>query len=419
MSSYTPSYTQPQTFSTMQAQGVARPPKPTIAPEGPGMTQGAFTPAVQPYSGQVGMQPGGQQITTTRPTPAPAPTPGAAQPTGSLPAGIAPPANLTTGGTNPIPSVGGQPNLSQLWQQQYMNARQMQAPTPGTANYQPSQFQGGGSVQAPGGPLAQAPTAQGRESFTGSPGANAVGGMTQQQVMEMLQNPSRYGASEVGKAYDVLNNRLTQSGNADKQRIDEEMASRGLFASTTAGGRLGDLASNLNRQRADFATELGIDQARNFQGDRTSAINAALGYGDQRFGQDIAGFEANQGAGAQAFGQEATAAQLREMFGGNNFTRQIEAGEFGENQAGNRFNADIARNQFLLNQRGQNTQAGFQQFGANLDANQQAYNQRTGSIQGLQGYGQQGFENQYDTAQLNDQRQRDQQQFLLQMLGLT
>lgn len=370
-----PSY-QPQTFSTLQNQGVARPPQ-------------ALTNYVRP---------------TTLPSPAYAPT---SAPKPNMDPGHYTPPSYTPPAQPAQPAQGtgyAGPNLEQMWRDQMATARQQNFQVPGSFNgYQPANYDPGAYHSAAG-----APQAQGRGVFTNPTQESPVNAGMLQQIMQGLQNPSRYGAPQAQQTFDLLNRGLTQQGSADKQRIDEDMARRGIYASTTAGGRLGDLASNLNQQRSDFATQVALDQAKNYQGDRASAIAQALGYGGQQFDQGLAGFNANQGAGQQAFGQQATAAQL--------------ANDFGNQQYQNNFNRD----QFRLGQNAQNFGQQAQQYGLNLDrfnaglaGQQQSWQQQLAALMGLQGFGQQSFDNQMTQAQFNNMQQQQQFNNDFQLLGAT
>lgn len=236
-----------------------------------------------------------------------------------------------------MPHTGGQPDVSRAWQDLYTGA----------------------------GSTAPAPRVQPTDTFTAPSSASGVSSKVRESIMAALGDPSRYGSEEAGKTFDVLNSRLEQTGGAARKRIDEDMARRGIHASTTAGGYLGDLETNQGQQRANFATEIGLDQAKNYQSDRASAIAQAMGYGGQEFDQGLAGFEANQGAGAQRFNQENTAGRFR------------------------------------------------------FDQDQQDYNQRTGAIEGLEKFGQQGFDNQMTTAGFNADQDYRNTDMWLRMLGQT
>lgn len=407
---------QPQmmTFPALQQQGMARPPAPKMPT--PGQAPGGYQPA-----------PGGSPY---NPPNAPTPTPGGGAPPswGGVPwqaggagnpggyngppappqrpnvdPGHAPPAQHPPAQPGPQtpgnPSQPVQPQGGPAYQGPNLEAMWSDLAKGGNANFHPGGYQGPGQLDAYRGSNFQAPQVQQRGQFTPSQGGAQVDQRTQQSVMEALGRPSRYGAPEVGAAFDVLNHRLTQQGNSDKQMIDEDMASRGIYASTTAGGRLGDLATNLNQQRADFSTNLATDQARNYQSDRASAISQAMGYGGQQFSQGLAGFGANQGAGQQRFLQEQAAGEFGLNQNNQNYTQQAD--QYGRNQQEglNKFNSGLDQAQFGLNQNNQN------------------FNQRYSGTQGLQGFGQASFDNQLRTSQFNSDQDYRNNQMILQSLG--
>lgn len=369
-------------------QGQPRPPAP--APPPPGYPPGYKGPQVDQS------HPGGPPVTVPRP-PQPAPPPNNQPP----PYQQAPNNPQQNG---PQPSM---PNVQSMWERMFSGAGFQGGPQ---SNYSPSGYQGPGTLNAHHDANYQGPQVQGQGTFTAPQGGQQVDQRTQQSVLQALGMPSRYGAPEVGAAFDVLNHRLTQQGNADKQTIDADMASRGLFSSTTAGGKLGDLATNLNQQRADFATNLATDQARNYESDRAQAISQAMGYGGQQFGQGLETFGANQNAGQQRFLQEQAAGEFGLSQNNQNFNQEATQHGINQQEGLNKFNSGLDTAQFRLNQNNQN-------FNQGAQANQQTYNQRTGALVGLQNFGQQGYQNQLDTSRFNSDQDYRNNQLLLQSLG--
>lgn len=401
-------------FQTMQRQGMARPPSTgPMTYSGWGATPGQ-QPGQAPGSGTI---PGQQQPGQPRP-PAPAPQP-QQQPSPvpqpqQPPHPAAPPPNnqpppYQQAPNNPQPNGPQQsmPNLQSMWERMFSGAGFGGGPQ---STYKPGGYQGPGTLNAHQDANYQAPQVQGQGNFTAPQGGQQVDQRTQQSVLQALGMPSRYGAPEVGAAFDVLNHRLTQQGNVDRQNIDADMASRGIYSSTTAGGKLGDLATNLNQQRADFATNLATDQAKTFQGDRASAISQAMGYGGQQFGQGLSTFGANQNAGQQRFLQEQAAGEFGLNQNNQNFNQEATQHGINQQEGLNKFNSGLDTAQFGLNQNNQN-------FNQGQQANQQTYNQRIGALAGLQNFGQQGYQNQLDTSRFNSDQDYRQNQLLLQSLG--
>lgn len=356
-----------QSFTTLQQQGQARPPKPAPQPV-PGQAPGAgVTPGAQPYRDPPVAYTEGRRPDTSQMIRNPNPQ----QPN--------------------LPRQNGQPDLAGGWQQIYDHIRDANFQGGPQSNYQPGGYRGPGQ--------AGAPQVQAQGHFEAPQGGQQVDQRTQDAVMQALGQPSRYDSGVANDTFNVLNRQLTQRGNADYQRINEDMASRGIYASTTAGGRLGDLATNLNNQRADFATNIATDQARNYQSDRASAIAQAMGYGGQQFQQGLGTFGANQSAGAQRYGQEAQTYGARQQEGLNQFNSGLDLAQFG------------------LGQNNQNYNQAYTTFGANQGANAQAYGQRTGALGGLQNFGQAQFGNQLQTSQFNADQDYRNNQLILQSLG--
>lgn len=151
----------------------------------------------------------------------------------------------------------------------------------GGPNIDPAPFPGGGGIGVPpgqgGGPIVQPrpPQAQG-------------GGSIEQQLMDWFGNPSAYNAPQALETYNRLNTQLSQGYDIQRQRLGEEMARRGIDASTIHGGRLSDLGSEQARAQADLAGTIATDQARTLASDRSQALAALLGYGQQGFENQLA-----------------------------------------------------------------------------------------------------------------------------------
>jgi hypothetical protein len=99
---------------------------------------------------------------------------------------------------------------------------------------------------------------------------SSVTNTLQQQLLRqlgILENaPSRFDDPGFKAARDAARANLEAEFGADRQRIDEEMARRGLSASSIASGRMGDLAGQQARalatMDADFLKEAAMTQAQ-------------------------------------------------------------------------------------------------------------------------------------------------------------
>jgi len=244
-----------------------------------------------------------------------------------------------------------------------------------------------------------APTAAPRMSLMSAPtSAPDVGAQYQQAVSNALAAPSRYDLPQVQQVRDALTAQLQQQFAGDSRRLDEQMAQRGLSASSIGGGYQGDL-------RAAQATALANLNAQLIQG------QAATSAGD---------LAASLGAGAQQQALAQQALQNQQQFG---LAQGALTGNYGGQQTlsaqqlaqqGSQFGQSLAQQQLENQQQyglAQAQQALAQQLGLGNLANAQAQTANQAAQFG-QSFGQQQLENtqQYGLAQA--------QQALAQQLGL-
>lgn len=443
-----PAPSQPTTFSQMQAAGYARPPE---------ASQQTFTSGGMMNSTGMGtmepIPPASQFTQETRPPKGDFPT---APP--PLPGGPWQPPGATNPFTPQVPgwaaglgdTLYGQWNQPNAFNFQNYNVQTPQAFMPQGINFQRQQQATPYAGNIPGFHAQynaiQAPANERTGQF--SPGANPLDMQLQRALMGAVQNPSAYGSDVVGQTYDMLNRRLGQGYDAERQRINEDMARRGLYNSSIAGGRLGDLATNQAYAQQDLATNLLRDQAQTYGQDRTSALGQAMGYSGQTFGNQLAGFQANQSATGQNFQQELAtrafqgdqqAMQVLNALQQSTFGRESQAQQFGQNLQQQQFasNEQDRMLNALLGVSGFNQQAGqqgyqnqlssqgFQQgleaqrFGQAQSGYQTNANQQQQALQNLLGYGQQGFSNQMETARFNQAQDAQLVSLLLGLLGGT
>jgi hypothetical protein len=321
-------YQQPQTFSTMQKQGIARPPAPNMypAPSAPG----APRPTVP------------QQPVAPRP--------------GSWPT------------QQPAPN-SGLPDIMQLLMQrmgqspQQIQSPNLQAQAPNAQNNLPNIGQG----------LLNA--YQNQQGVYGQQGIEKL-------IGESLAKPSAYDSDQALATFNRLNSQLSEGFGVERQRIAEEMTRRGVGDSTIHGGRLGDVAIQQARAQSDLAGQIATQQAQQYQQDRASALQQALGYG---------GFQ--DGRQQQALGN---------LLGFSGMQNDFQQQQFNNQMGVNQFNA------------GQNQQ----QFQNQFAQQQNAQGVQQQNLQNLLGYGQQSFQNQMATANMNNQYQQQQLDFLMSLLGM-
>lgn len=138
-------------------------------------------------------------------------------------------------------------------------------PPPGTA--QPMAVTGG---QAP--PPTSAPAPVQTPQFQGGANAGALSAL----LSQMMSQPTAYDDATIQAQRTAGMGRLDQDSAMQKARLDEEMAGRGLFSSTIAQGRLGDI--NINRQNAiaDMESRFLADRARATDEGRRAAAGLGL-----------------------------------------------------------------------------------------------------------------------------------------------
>lgn len=127
---------------------------------------------------------------------------------------------------------------------------------------------------------APAPAAQPQPS-QGYQGNSAVSALLQQ----MIAQPTAYDDSVIQAQRTAGMGRLEQQGAMDKARLDEEMAGRGLFSSTIAQGRLGDIDINRTNAMADMEAGFLKDRASAMDAGRRSAAELGLSADRNAFDQ--------------------------------------------------------------------------------------------------------------------------------------
>jgi hypothetical protein len=146
-----------------------------------------------------------------------------------------------------------------------------------------------------------------------------------QALQQLLANPSSYNTDAVMGTYGRLAGQIDDEFNQRNVGINEEMARRGIFDSSIAGGRLGD--SNVARRSAqvELADRLAQQQAEKMDEARRGAIGLGLTDQGQRFDQSSrdADISLRSQLGLGDLGLR------RDQFGEN--VRQFGM-EFGENQ---------------------------------------------------------------------------------------
>ncbi len=317
----------PPTFSTMQQSGQPRPaPPPNWYRYQPGTTPGwgntdqGYRPAQGPQSPQAPQQPQPQQQQPQQPAnagggfhqapppgmptyyggspyqgPSPQtsqpqqppswPPPGGAQVASNLPGA---PSAATPPSSYQPPTAAGiyngvMNNPMVQFGNQMMGYHPPQAPTswnqPASPNVPPAPPSG---ISAAGPPQYGAtPAASSTEQNT----ANQLGTATQNLLLNQLQNPNPLGAqafqTQMQQAQTGINENMQQQTDA----INQNLASRGVYDSSLAGGYLKDLSTSAGRQMASIGADLLPQEAQLQLQGTNSALANMLGYGGQQYQQ--------------------------------------------------------------------------------------------------------------------------------------
>lgn len=241
--------------------------------------------------------PGGTPNTTTAATSTPSSTSG-------LSFNMAPP----TGGSA---ATGGAPSTT--------------TPTTGTSGLanQPSGVSptGGYTTPTPSGLGGTSPTAgfDILNSLTGvaqggAPNTSPLGAATTNAAMNQLNSPSPYSSTDVKNLYNWLSGNIQDQYALQKNQLAQDMAARGLGASTIYAGNLNDLNIGQRSAQESLAQDLAQNYAQTLGQYQANAINQGnqvstqnqnnyqnliaqlMGYGQNAFNNDVTTQELNQNA---------------------------------------------------------------------------------------------------------------------------
>lgn len=201
--------------------------------------------------------------------------------------------NTTAGGEEKQPAVyGGQTQTQRTTQQPAQTFAQMQQ-------------RGVARPPAPTGPTA---TAFGQ--YGGSQQGQQLRSQLQQRLTEFGQAPSRYDTQAFQQIRGAQAANLQSEYGAQQKALNEDLARRGLSASSIGGGRMGDLAGQQARALSSLDAQL-LQQAADTQAqDRAQFMQSGQGLAELAGSQDLAQFEANRVAQAATFENQLRAAQF-------------------------------------------------------------------------------------------------------------
>lgn len=226
---------------------------------------------------------------------------------------------------------------------------------------------------------------------------SGVGGQLQSAVSNALANPSRYDLPQVQQVQSALTDQLTQQFGAQQKALDEQMAARGIGASSIAAGYNGDLAGQQSTALANMNASLIQNAAQTNAQDLTASLGAGQAYqtGQQNYqlGQGALGVQQQQantaqqgvnntyslGMGNLGLGQQQLAQSGTQFQQNLGLQSQLGLGNLGVSQQQANTAATSAANQYSLglgslgiNQQQVSNQAN--QFGQSFGLQQQAQN---------------------------------------------
>jgi hypothetical protein len=279
------------TFSEMQQAGRPRPPAPqygrvptsVVGSDAPGGSQVPRNPALRPPGAT--SDGGGGSVSPPFRSPLTPPSTAIGDPMLTQPGYGAAPATGAPGSAG-APAGTGESDFEKALRERYQS------------NPSAPHFTGAGAQTA-------AEFVPGANPFQPSGGGSGSGlnPAIEQNVMELLKNPSGYTTDAATSTFNRLGGAIDDQFNVDNQKINEDMARRGIPVSTIAGGRLFD--SNVARKSAkeDLAGRILTDQASTLGSDRARAIATASGYGNDQFSNALNTFLANRGSDSQTFNE--------------------------------------------------------------------------------------------------------------------
>ena len=223
-------------------------------------------------------------------------------------------------GTNGAGQQGSRAGISTLFgqqakpqeteeeRQQRMQA-QGQAPQ-GPRPVQPQQTFAQLQKQGMARPAPQAPQAQPFAQFGGSQQAQQARTGMLGALQQQLAQPTRFDTQAFQQIRQAQASQLGAEYQAEQSRLNEELARRGLSASSIGGGRMGDLAGQQARALAQLDAQLLQQAAQTQAQDRLAALQAGAQFAELAGSQDLAQFEANRVAQAAEFQQALQQAQF-------------------------------------------------------------------------------------------------------------
>jgi hypothetical protein len=223
----------------------------------------------------------------------------------------------------PAPPAGAT-QVQRFAPQQYTAAGAMptMAPVPTSLGPTPA-AQAAGQEASQLGILGQAPV------FEGSPQAQQMRDALQQQLQAFAQTPTRFDTEAFQQMRAAQQGMLEREFGAQRSQLEEELARRGLSASTIGAGRFGDLAGQQALAQAQIDAQLLQEAARTQAEDRSNLLLQMSQLAEMSGAQDIAQYQARLAGQQQQFAQGLQAAETTGALGG---VQTLEAQRLAEEQ---------------------------------------------------------------------------------------
>jgi len=159
-------------------------------------------------------------------------------------------------------------------------------------------------------PAPQAPQVKPAQQYAGSQQGQQMRQQLQQQLQSFGAAPSRFDTQAFQQIRGAQAQNLQAEYQGQQKALNEDLARRGLFASSIGGGRLGDLAGQQARALANLDAELLSRAADTQAADRAQLLSAGQGLAELAGAQDLQQFEANRVGQAAEFEQGLRSAEF-------------------------------------------------------------------------------------------------------------
>lgn len=170
---------------------------------------------------------------------------------------------------------------------------------------------------------------------------NPINQQIGQSVSQNLANPSAYNSQMAMQTYHDTSQQMGQDFDYQRQQLQNMLAKRGLDTSSIHGEKYSDLGTEQARTQANLVHGLTSDAAHQYSTDFSNALNGAMGWGAQDYGQAQGTYGTNQQAQQQQYNQNQQNFQNYVGFGQQDFNNQMDVNQFNANR-------DDAMNQYLL-----------------------------------------------------------------------